>query len=146
MRNLHIVFRSVACCASDEGDRRDGDAFVYDRHTIFFGDFLTRRYEVVCKSGNLVVNVLAENVESAVRTVHKVYSHGDGPYVEVLFFYHFVGLDDLMDIYHNYCFGIKNTNSETKSCSCQESDSVHHVEDFLLLAFHLHADALSKFA
>ena len=61
--NLHIVIGSLAGRAAHECDRSDGDALVYDRHTILFRDVLTSLHQILGEAGNLIINVLTELVE-----------------------------------------------------------------------------------
>ena len=74
------------------------------------------------------MNVLTELIEIGRCAIQKVDTHGDGTHIEILLLYHLIGFDNLRYIDHIVCF----------------LNSVHHIENFLALAFDLHAHSLTN--
>ena len=60
---FYIVVGCLAGIATHKSYRSDGDALVYDRHTILFRDVLTGLHQILGEACNLIINVLTELVE-----------------------------------------------------------------------------------
>ena len=98
MGDLHEIRRGLAGTAGRDGDRRDGDTLVDDRHTVLAADLLSCFHKVTRIAGDFLIDVVTEGVDITGRTVEKTDSHGDRTDIEVIMFDHVVGLRDLQDI------------------------------------------------
>ena len=63
------VFRCFTCCTADQCDRGNGDSFIYNRDSVFFGDIFTGLYQIFCQSCDLFINLLIDFFQITVDTV-----------------------------------------------------------------------------
>ena len=75
--------------AADQRDRRDGNALVHDRDTIFVFDVLAGFYKILCKRRDFRIDFFAAAVNIRIDTIQQRNAHGDRPNVQMLGFDHF---------------------------------------------------------
>ena len=100
----HKIFRRLAGCSSDESNRSNRNPLIYYRNSEFSGDLISRFHQMSCESGDLLIYLPVYLLQIRINTVQKTDPQSNGTHIQIFLFDHFIGLIDLIHIYHKLSY------------------------------------------